>query len=385
MQKGRFIIALVVFFSIALVLPFLANLLPDYTRTLNNVPEIMSKAYIDRVVNYVVSGKKAYMVVAGSSLVVSPHVLTDGYFEKVPMPVPDPFEYADFLTNYVEMAHFKKLYAQTSPADVLLPRASIVDLGVPSLMLSDGDLLFEKLQRNDALPESVVLLLAPRDFMDNIAATKRNLFVHEINGRITLKELLNSKSAQEFFANIYNAMDYGGNIWCKQFRTCGQRVALAVKKLGKKPRNETLAWGPTRQAALHNFYFGDGTLPDLGIYKKRYQPADHGRIEEQLAAMDRLLDRLNKESIHTVVVNMPLTKANLALIDQTALREIQTGMKASCARAKVRFIDAQQFESWDDSNFVDSVHLNATGGDKFFQALTRRLSDQSVVNKKIQY
>ncbi len=93
---------------------------------------------------------------------------------------------------------FKKVCVQASPGDVLLPRASIVDLGVPSLMLSDCDLLFEKLQRNDALPETVVvllllllllLLLAPRDFMDNSVSADRNLLMHEINGRSTLKEL----------------------------------------------------------------------------------------------------------------------------------------------------------------------------------------------------
>jgi hypothetical protein len=377
MQKARFIIALVVFFSIAFALPFLANLLPDYTRTLANAPEIMSKAYIDRVVNYTVSGKKPHLVVTGSSLVIFPHVLTDGYFEKVPVPVPDPFEYADFLRNYVEMAHFKRLYAQTSPAEVVLPRASIVDLGVPSLMLSDCDLLFEKLQRNDALPETVVLLLAPRDFMDNTVAGERSLFMHEINGRITWKELFNSGGAQRFFANIYSAMNYGANAWCKQFRTGGQRVALAIKKLGRKPRNETLAGGPGRKEALHNFYFGDGKLSDLGVYKKRYNPPDHVRIKEQLYAMCKLLDRLKAQSIRTVVVSMPLTQENIKLIDKDAHQEVLDGMQSACRDRAVPFLTAADLGTYENSDFVDSVHLNVIGGDKFFRRLAELISPRA--------
>ncbi|MCC7530216.1 MAG: hypothetical protein IT342_16960 [Candidatus Melainabacteria bacterium] len=377
MQKARFIIALAVFLSIAFALPFLANLLPDHTRTLANAPEIISRAYIDRVVNYVVSGKKPDMVVAGSSLVISPHVLTDGYFEKVPVPVPDPFEYADFLSNYVEMAHFKKLYAQTSAGDVLLPSASIVDLGVPSLMLSDCDLLFEKLQHNDALPETVVLLLAPRDFMDNTVAAERNLFMHEINGRITLKELFNSVRAQQFFANLYSAINYGANAWCKQFRSGGQRVALAIKKLGRKPRNQTLAGGPSREKALHHFYFGDGKLSDLAVYQKRYNPPDHVRIKEQLAAMAKLLARLKANSVRIVVVSMPLTPRNIALIDKDAHTEILEGMRSVCKACAVPSLTEEDFGTYENSDFVDSVHLNVIGGDKFFRRLAGLISSRA--------
>jgi hypothetical protein len=369
MQKARFIIAVAVFLTIAFALPFLANFLPDHTRTLANAPELISRAYIDRVVNYLVSGKKPRMVVAGSSLVIFPHVLTDGYFEKVSVPVTDPVEYADFLTNYVEMAYFKKLYAQTSPGDVLLPSASIVDLGVPSLMLSDCDLLFEKLQRNDTLPDTVILLLAPRDFMDNTVATDRNLFLHEINGRITPKELFSSSNVPEFFEQVHKSMNYGVNAWCKQFRTGGQKVALAVKKLGRKPRKETFTGGPTREEALHHFYFGDGKLSDLGVYKKRYSPADHDRIKEQLAALGKLLDRLKNRSVKTVVVSMPLTPENIALIDKEARQEILDGMRSACNARSIAFLTADDLGSYANSDFVDSVHLNATGGDKFFRHL----------------
>ncbi len=376
MQKTRFIIAMAVFLTIAFALPFLANLLPDHTRTLANAPEIISRAYIDRVVNYLVSGKKPHMVVAGSSLVVFPHILTDGYFEKVSVPVPDPFEYADFLSNYVEMAHFKKLYAQTSPGDVLLPRSSIVDLGVPSMMLSDCDLLFEKLERNDKLPDTVVLLLAPRDFMDNTVAEERNLFVHEMKGRITFKELSAASNVEEFFAKLFRAMNHGANTWCKDFRTGGQRVALAIKKLGRKPRKETPASGVTREEALHHFYFGDGKLSDLGVYKERYSPVDRGRIKEQLAALDKLLDRLKNRSVKTVVVSMPITAENIALIDKTAQREILDGIRSACSARSIVFLTADDLGSYANSDFVDSVHLNATGGDKFFRRLAKAIKMQ---------
>lgn len=374
MQKARFIIALVVFFSIAFALPFLANLLPDHTRTLANAPEVLSRAYIDRVVNFVVSGKRPDIVMAGSSLVIFPHVLCDGYFEKVPVPVPDPIEYADFLNSYTEMAHFKKLYAQTSPGNPSLSRISVVDLGVPSLMLTDCLLLFEKLQLNDALPKTVVLLLAPRDFMDNTVAAERNLFRHEIEGRVTLKELVNSKDTISFFANLMQSMNYVANAWFRQFRTSGQRIILAIKKAVRKHQKATVLSGPTIEEAKRYFYFGKGKLSDLGIYKKRYNPADRARIQEQMKAMEMLLDRLKKKSVNVVVVNMPLTKENRALIEKSALDEIQAGMKSLCSRVNVHFVEGESLGPWDNSLFVDSVHLNAKGGDRLFVQLSEILS-----------
>lgn len=379
-SKGRFVIALAVFFSLAFVIPLLANALPDHTRTLANAPEILSRTYIDRVVDYAVSGKKSQMVVAGSSLVIFPHVLTDGYYEKVPVPVPDPIEYAEFLKNYREMAHFKKLLGQMpggigAGADNSTARAtntSVVDLGVPSLMLSDCDLLFEKLQNNGTLPDRAVLLLAPRDFMDNTVAVDRNLFLHEINGRISTSELLSSENPTVFCGKLVSAANYGVNEWARQFRSGWQRVILAVKRLGRQPKKEAVM--QDREVALRYFYFGSGKLADLDVYKQRYNPPDRERIKEQLAAMGRLLDRLKAKAVKTTVVLMPLTRENIALIDDQAKFQILTGMTVECEKRKVQYIIASKLDAYDKNDFVDSVHLNAPGGDKFFRRLASLLN-----------
>lgn len=362
--KGRFVIALAVFISIAIVIPMIANLLPDHTRTLANAPEILSRTYIDRVVNFAVSGKKPHMVVAGSSLVIFPHVLTDGYYEKVPVPVPDPIEYADFLRDYMQMAHFKKLLGAGG--------SSVVDLGVPSLMLSDCDLLFEKLQCNGTLPDSAVLLLAPRDFMDNTVAVDRNLFLHEISGRISASELFSSGDVNVFFAKLFSAASYGVNEWARQFRTGWQRVTLGVKRLGRQPKKE--ADLQDLDMALRYFYFGSGKLADLDVYQQRYNPPDRERIKEQLAAMGRLLDRLKARAVKTTVVLMPLTNENLALIEDQAKFQILTGMAIECEKRQVKYVVASKLDAYDKSDFVDSVHLNAPGGDKFFRRLAAILN-----------
>lgn len=379
MQKARFLIAAAVFLTIALLLPLVADLLPDHTRTLTRAPEIISRAYIDRVVNFVVSGRRADMVVAGSSLVIFPHLLTDGYYEKVPVPVPDPIEYADFLKRYVDMAHFKALLRDHSfrGASSNQEARSVIDLGVPSLMLSDCVLLFQKLQNNGALPHEVILLLAPRDFMDNTVAAERNLFSHEINGRVTLRELSGARDAQSFLSGVGTAANYWANAWCKLFRNSFQRISLAVKKLGRQPKSEITQGGPAREQALKHFYFGDGKVSDLEIYKKRYNPPDHRRIKEQLAAMGTLLDQLQSQNVHTVVVSMPLTEKNIALIDKDAHKEILEGMRSACQSRSIRFISSEQFGTYPNDAFVDSVHLNAKGGHEFFISLARQLTWQA--------
>ncbi|MBX9949621.1 MAG: hypothetical protein K2Y39_10665 [Candidatus Obscuribacterales bacterium] len=379
MQKARFLVAAAVFSTIAFLLPFVANLLPDHTRTLAKAPEIISRAYIDRVVDFVVSGRRADMVVAGSSLVIFPHVLTDGYYEKVPVPVPDPIEYADFLTRYVDMAHFRSILMNFGFRVSASNRQvrSVIDLGVPSLMLSDCVLLFQKLEDNGALPDEVVLLLAPRDFMDNTVAVERNLFSHEINGRVTFRALSRAGDAGEFLSGISAAAGYWANAWCKQFRNSFERVSLAVKKLGRQPNREVLQGGKIRKQALQHFYFGNGKFSDLEIYEKRYNPPDHKRIKKELAAMGTLLDQLQSRNVHTVVVSMPLTEMNIALIDRDAHREILDGMRSACQSRSIRFLSAEQLGNYPSAAFVDSVHLNAKGGHEFFISLARLLTLQA--------
>lgn len=148
-----------------------------------------------------------------------------------------------------------------------------------------------------------------------------------------------------------------------------ERVALAVKKLGRKPRKEALTGGPTHEQALRHFYIGDGKLSDLGVYKKRYMPADRGRIKEQLVVMGNLLERLKRKSVRTVVVSMPLTPENIALIDKDAHQEILNGMRAACIERSIMFLTAEELGPYTRTDFVDSVHLNATGGDRFFRHL----------------
>lgn len=371
MQIGRFLAALALFLILVFSIPLLARVVPDHTRTFANAGAFLSRAYIDRVVNYTVSGKKAYLVVAGSSLVVFPHVLTDGYYEHVQVPVPDPFEYAEFLRKYLEMAHFKKMLAQSKR----LPDAeslSIVDLGVPSLMLSDCHELFQKLQDNQALPSVVVLFLAPRDFMDNTISPERNLFKYEINGKISTKELFNSDSSKMMPEKLVNSLSYETNSWARRFRVSGQRVWLAARKLGKPPRNE-LAGNLSRDKALEFFYLGNGRFADLALYKKRYNPPDFSGIKRQMAALDSVLQYLKAQSIKTIVVSMPITNANRELIDRTAYSEVTEGMKQTCDAHGVQFISTNELGTYSDADFIDSVHLNAPGGDKLFRHLAEAI------------
>jgi len=372
MQKGRFFIAVMVFCTIAVVIPLIAGCLPDHTRTFNDVPDLISRAYIDRVVNYAVSGKRPDMVVAGSSLVVFPHVLADGYFEHVSVPIRDPSEYPEFLAGYVEMAHFKRIL--TDEKCVPMPaNYSIVDLGVPSLMLTDCDMLFEKLEVNGCLPKVAVLLLAPRDFMDNTVAKERNLFLYEVRGKLTLKELSRCKSLLLWQQKLVECGAYLINAWAKQFRASSNRVILAVKKLGRPVKRELPSEAALPEEVSRRFYFGDGKFSDLRVYDKRYNPPDYSRIDEQLKAMGRVLDRLKSADVKTVVINMPLTRENRALIDKRADSKILEQMRLICARRGVYFFDENACNLYTTSDFVDSVHLNAIGGDRLFRRLSSLL------------
>ena len=94
----------------------------------------------------------------------------------------------------------------------------------------------------------------------------------------------------------------------------------------------------------------------------------------QKDAYDRLLALAASENIPVVVVSMPLTDANLALLDQPLLESYRHDVREIAQKHHAAFYNLQKSSRFEFSDFEDSAHLNEFGGKKFFDFLAQEVS-----------
>jgi hypothetical protein len=131
---------------------------------------------------------------------------------------------------------------------------------------------------------------------------------------------------------------------------------------------------------LPNPGVGTNTLADLGAYREMYLPVNEELFKKQQASFQKLLQLLRENKIPTVVVDMPLTDANLALLPRKTLSEYKSCLQNTCTINGARVWSPQLNLALSD--FSDSAHMNASGGKKFFAALDSYLFRLAVEDKR---
>src|SRR5262249_15269817 len=81
-----------------------------------------------------------------------------------------------------------------------------------------------------------------------------------------------------------------------------------------------------------------------------------------------------KERIELIVVNMPITTYNIHLLSPRKYMDYVARLKQCAAGQNVTLYDMCTPSNYANSDFHDSVHLNAYGGKKFFHQLVNALS-----------
>lgn len=92
----------------------------------------------------------------------------------------------------------------------------------------------------------------------------------------------------------------------------------------------------------------------------------------QLRSLELLFELCKKEHIELAVVNMPIRKCNLDLLNPTLAENYKRDLIELTERKQVQFVDFCDLNRYNQSDYRDSVHLNAFGGKIFVGELSRR-------------
>jgi hypothetical protein len=109
-------------------------------------------------------------------------------------------------------------------------------------------------------------------------------------------------------------------------------------------------------------------------YRERYKRPEPSIYQTQFYFLRKLASYCHKEKIELVLVNMPISKANIALLRPEVYQQYLQAIKEFGYNLNFPVIDlcAPSFYVKDD--FHDTVHLNAFGGKKFIWSLVEALS-----------
>lgn len=252
-------------------------------------------------------------------------------------------------------------------------RQNAFSFGLPGAMVSDIYLIAEKLFKDELTPRLVVFGIAPRDLMDDLltgetrtAVFKRLMEMDDLS-RLGDMYLSSWQEKADFVAN--NAVFLYGKRWRYQDKLAGATRSLYDRVM-------PAAASPPAASAEQQFLAGTDRAEvwrkSIDEYRGRYRHFNASQFAKQKSFLEKFLATSRERGYPLLIVNMPLTSANLALMPPGFYSRYMEALRALCRRYHVDLADMQQDPSLTDADFYDTVHLNAAGGDKFLKSVALR-------------
>jgi hypothetical protein len=113
-------------------------------------------------------------------------------------------------------------------------------------------------------------------------------------------------------------------------------------------------------------------------YLMRYNPLAPSQLRTQFAYLDRLLTMCHKRHVPILVVNMPISEANVAIMPPQLYEYYMMETQSLCRKNSVEFQDLNKAPLNQPSNFLETVHLNPQGSTIFFNALAKVVGTSAV-------
>jgi hypothetical protein len=314
-------------------------------------PEL--RHYVAKVATFLSSDDKPQIVILGSSLMLYPATLCDLEMEGK-KPIDKDWYAAIFMPEYTHAKYLETLLESQNHL-----KLHITNLAVASSLMSDHNLLLDSIINAKKDPQLVICGIAPRDFTDNNQPDSALTPVHKLIADI--RPQLVQAAPEQPLAAIFNSKI----LQLKRAASCLRQSANRIFcLLTHRPDNDNAA-----KMVPGVLQLPASKAKDLATYDKVYNPVKPQRFAEQSTCLQKMLQSANKNHIKVLLVNMPLTAENRALLPASALATYNQTVKDIAAKNQVALLDLQQSSVFKPDDFIDSCHLNAQGGAKFYREM----------------
>ena len=248
---------------------------------------------------------------------------------------------------------------------------SVYSLAVFGEMISDAYIYVNDFLKGDKTPKLVVFGIAPRDFSDadlpapTASFTFKRLVGLKNIGRYASEYMPGWQEREEFVAS-HTCYLYGKR-WRLSHETT-KSVAKGFAKFG-------IASDTAEVAPAAGFMLGGTRDERFKIstkeYTRRYQGIGEKDLSLQLGFLNKILETCKNRGIKLVMVNMPLTEVNRALLPAGFYDRYrdQVSQLASNYSDNTKFVDLGTSPAFKDHDYWDTAHLNHLGGHKLLNAI----------------
>lgn len=388
LHQSAFALALPLFLAINLGLGFLAPPLSVDPLKLPASPSFDYHRACSYRNEWLAFKKAPEVLLFGSSLMMIPQAASEAdYLGKAVDPVVNP--YSTLLGD-----ELSKRLPERSRSPVCF------NFALPGGMLSDHYMIVRTLISKSAAPKAAVLGITLRDFIDsgvdNAACTPAFNYLSRFLSATEKEKLLPltmplAHQRSEYYLNKYFYL-YGNRLAAQVIgKAYGERLASAA--LPNTAANDTT----TNKAENINcdpeaLLKGQEVLPGAFFiqpgstltwkdntreYKQRFKTAHEDLFENQKEFLQLTVDELKKNDTAVLLVNMPLTEANKKLMPAGSYQKYMGFLDSLEKTGRVQILNLDN-GSFDQSDFMDTAHMNSRGGKKLFTAIATKLSQIAV-------
>jgi hypothetical protein len=268
--------------------------------------------------------------------------------------------------------------------------ASAFVCAAPGQMISDHYLIAKTLFPIRK-PRLIVISLAPRDFIDNFLADVSStepyrFYLPYLSDDAQAKKLLLSSWPEQMkdyigrlfpLKNVSQSISWSGLI---------QKLPLPALPVRSEQRDIGWLFSVNADSDLMHPYmcmtvpkmpsqFKDNTLE----YSKRYHNCNPPIYRKEVASLNELLEYAKDEQIKVLVVAMPLTAMNRALLPAVFWTNYKVAIQTACAQNQAKLLDLSEAEGFDRGDFIDTVHLSQDGGVKLVGRITQAIAQDQAL------
>ncbi len=347
-----------------------------------------------RTREYVSQTQSPDVVLAGSSLIMIPITLIE----------------ADHTNQQIDsVRHYRSTYMEDGLKSAcnapVHKKITVFNFSLPGAMVSDQYMLVSSLFKDKQKPKLLVLGMTLRDFIDSgvecAASTPTyQYFKHYVDKKQYQSDL--SKLALQT-GNVWNGlMEKTQDFLDRNVYLSGKRLAAQYlnnqfwqEKIGsltggQEKLDDKMVNAPPSKDVMDSL-FGDAVEPGQFLftpmatapyqdntreYKRRFKDFDPAKLACQKEFLQKLLTYCKSNDIEVMLVNMPLTPQNMALMPKGAYQNYLTSVSSLAQSSRCKFLDLNA-GSFGIENFKDTAHMNSAGGKKLVDSIVSSVKSDS--------
>ncbi len=329
---------------------------------------------------FFISNSKPDIVLLGSSLAFAASYFCDATYVLK----------QDTTSSPDSNAYLKSMYFQHLLGHNLAKEPQVANFGFPGGMAADANVIASTLLQCGKHPRLLIYEMSPRDMIDNLVPL----------GSGSLGGALDHRSGTHDIATPHLIADSSwGGLWLRDLNRLGEHPSLntltnfyisSVWRFYKTKTNvkdwlvatccQLLNREPTLYAAVNassitKLYCGDPLFDhDIANYATRYNPPNFKQFALQKEQLKKLSELCVAANIKLVIVNMPISPNNKALINTAIYQQYTNELSALTKSRGCDFIELDDGNIFQAQDYRDSIHLNAQGGKKFQERLVEKLA-----------